>query len=176
LKIAILPLDYHPRPVEQILLTERPEVCHVLGFKEGMEYIAEDLGYGETNEEVLQDAGRRIGCLLEVHKCNHLSPKSVYKKVNKILENISLSDELVVNYSAGSRVMSMILCMMAVQRSLHMKVRILYSARTSEGEEKVLDHTDELMKIFKKIREMVPEEPGPEEYEISDYEDEEEEE
>ncbi len=170
MKVAILPLDYHPRPVEQIILTEQPEVCHVLGFEEGLEYIAEDLGYAEPNREVLFDTARRVGCMLEVHKCKHLSPKSVGKQVGKILDGVSLTDELLINYSAGSRVMSLILGAMAVERSLHMKVRILYSARMPSGEERILDHTEDLAKFFKKLREGIPTPPAPEEYE--EYEEE----
>ncbi|MDI6884599.1 MAG: hypothetical protein QMD00_05710 [Hadesarchaea archaeon] len=156
MKIAILTLGLHPRPLERIMLTQRPKECHVVASEEGLRYTAKEHGYTKPNSTVLREAARRARTKLRVYKCDPFEPKSIGDALGKILERIKIDDEVTINYSGGTQAMSLVLGSVAIVLTRIMPVRVLYSTRFPGGKEKIYDHTQALKELFRRLYEFAP--------------------
>ncbi len=156
MKIAILTLGFHPRPVEHILFTEQPDECHVIASEEGLSYIASEHGYIKPNSTVIKEAARRTQSKIRFYKCDPFDPESVGDALSKALAQITIDDEVIINYSGGTQAMSFVLGSVALVLTRIMPVRVLYSIRTSDGKEKIFDHTQTLRDLFRKLYDIVP--------------------
>lgn len=156
MKVAILTLGFHPRPVEHIMLTQRPKECHVVASEDGLSYIASEHGYTKPNSTVLKETARRARCKLNLYRCDPFDPESIGDALSRILEKIKSDDEVTINYSGGTQAMSLVLGSVAILLTRIMPVRVLYSTRTAGGKEKILDHTQALRDLLRKLYEIVP--------------------
>lgn len=156
MKIAILTLGFHPRPVEHIMSTQHLDECHVVASGEGLRYVASEHGYTKPNSAVLKEAARRARCKLLLYRCDPFDPESVGHALSKILVQIKIDDEVTINYSGGTQAMSLVLGSVALVLTRIMPVRVLYSVRTSKGKEKIFDHTQALRDLFRKLYDIVP--------------------
>jgi hypothetical protein len=156
MKVAILTLGFHPRPLEHIILTQRPKECHVVTSEEGLSYIASERGYTKPNSTVLKEAARRVRCKLNLYRCDSFDPESIGDAISKILEKIKSDDEVTINYSGGTQAMSLVLGSVAVVLTRIMPVRVLYSTRSPGGKEKIFDHTQALRDFFHRLHDVVP--------------------
>lgn len=156
MKKAILTLGLHPRPLEHVILTQRPKECHVVASEEGLRYVAKEYGYTKPNSAVLREAARRARCKLRLYRCDPFDPESIGDALSKILEQVKLDDEVTINYSGGTQAMSLVLGSVAVVLTRIMPVRVLYSTRFPGGKEKTYDHTRVLKDLFRKLYEIVP--------------------
>ncbi|HDI12779.1 MAG: hypothetical protein DRN83_02035 [Hadesarchaea archaeon] len=156
MKVAIMTLGFHPRPVEHIMLTKRPDECHVIASVEGLRYTASEHGYKKPNSAVLKKAAHRARCKLFFHRCDPFDPESVGDALSKVLDRIKIDDEVIINYSGGTQAMSLVLGSVAIVLSRMMPLQVLYSIRTPDGEEKILDHTEVIRELFRKLYDVVP--------------------
>ncbi len=156
MKVAIVTLGFHPRPVEHIMLIKRPDECHVIASVEGLRYTASEHGYKKPNSAVLKEAARRTRCRLFLHRCDPFDPESVGDALSEVLSRIKIDDEVIINYSGGTQAMSLVLGSVAIVLSRIMPIQVLYSIRTPSGEEKVLDHTRIIRELFRKLYDIVP--------------------
>lgn len=156
MKVAILTLGFHPRPVEHILASYQPNECHVVASEEGLGYVASEHGYKKPNSTVLKEAARRARCELHLYRCDPFDPESVGYALSKILEQINIEDEVVINYSGGTQAMSFVLGSVALLLTRIMPLRVLYSVRTPKGKEKIFDHTAALKDLYRKLYDIVP--------------------
>lgn len=156
MKIAILTLGFHPRPLEHIILTKRPRTCHVITSKEGLRYVASEQGYTKPNFVVLKESARRARCKLHFHRCDPFDIESIGDALGKILKRVNSDDEVMINYSGGTHAMSLVLGSVAVVLTRIMPVRVLYSTHVPSGEEKIFDHTQALKNLFHKLYEFMP--------------------
>lgn len=157
LKVAILTLGFHPRPLEHVIITQKPDVCHVIASPEGLGYIASEHGYKKSNATVLRDAAKRARCKLKIYLCDPYSPKSISDAVGAIITKFKPRDKVTINYSGGTQAMSLVLGSVAVVISKFTSVKILYSTRVPQGKEKIYDHTRELNDLFQMLYEAIPE-------------------
>lgn len=156
MKVAILTLGFHPRPLEHIILTQRPKECHVVASEDGLRYIASEHGYTKPNSTVLNEAAGRARCKLHLYRCDPFDPESIGDALSKILKKIKPDDEVAINYSGGTQAMSLVLGSVAVVLTRIMPVRVLYSTRSPGGREKIFDHTQALRDLFRRLYEIVP--------------------
>ncbi len=156
MKVAILTLGFHPRPVEHIMLTQKPKACHVVASEDGLNYIASEHGYTKPNSTVLKETARRVRCKLSLYRCDPFDPESIGDALSKILEKIKPDDEVTINYSGGTQAMSLVLGSVAIVLTRIMPVRVLYSTRSLSGREKIFDHTQALRDLLRKLYEIVP--------------------
>jgi hypothetical protein len=156
MKVAILTLGFHPRPLEHILLTQKPNECHLIASDEGLRHIASDHGYTKRNSVVLKSAAKRVRCRLKIYRCDPFDPESIGDALSRIIKKIDLDDDVMINYSGGTQAMSLVLGSVAIILSRMMPVKVLYSTRAPGGKEKIYDHTKVLKKIFKKLYEVAP--------------------
>ncbi len=156
MKVAILTLGFHPRPVEHILFTEQPNVCHVIASEEGLNYVASEHGYIKPNSTVLKEAARRAHCKIRFYKCDPFDPESIGNALSRALAQINIDDEVIINYSGGTQAMSFVLGSVALVLTRIMPIRVLYSVRTSDGKEKIFDHTQTIRDLFRKLYDIVP--------------------
>jgi hypothetical protein len=157
MKIAIMTLGLHPRPLEHVIETYKPESAYVVASKEGLEYIAEEHGYKKPNEVILRDAAKRARCKLQLYRCDPFDPESISDVLGKILPKIDMDDEVIINYSGGTQAMSLVLGAVAVVLSRIMSVKVLYSTRLlPTGKEKIFDHTKPLADLFRRLYEILP--------------------
>ena len=155
-KISVLTLGFHPRPLEHIILTQRPKECHVVASEEGLRYVASEHGYTKPNSVVLKEAASRARCKLHLYKCDPFDPESIGDALGRILERVKLDDEVTINYSGGTQAMSLVLGSVAIVLARIMPVRVLYSTRAPGGREKIFDHTQALKELFRRLYEFVP--------------------
>ncbi|HID60694.1 MAG TPA: hypothetical protein EYP46_02405 [Hadesarchaea archaeon] len=113
-------------------------------------------GTKKPNSAVLKKAAHRARCKLVLYRCDPFDLESVGNALSKILEGIKVDDEVVINYSGGTQAMSLVLGSVAVVLSRIMPVRVLYSIRTPEGRGKILDHTEVIKELFRKLYDVVP--------------------
>ena len=156
MKVVILTLGFHPRPLEHALLTQKPNECHLVASEDGLKYIASEHGYTEQNLMVLKSVAKRVGCKLNIYHCDPFDPESIGNALSKILKKIDIDDDVTINYSGGTQAMSLVLGSVAVILSRIMPVKILYSTRAPGGKEKIYDHTKVLKELFRKLYEIVP--------------------
>jgi hypothetical protein len=156
MKVAILTLGFHPRPIEHILLSKKPHECHLIASEDGLRYTASEHGYTEQNSVVLKSVAKKVGCKLNIYRCDPFDPESIGDALSKIIKKIDLEDDLMINYSGGTQAMSLVLGSVAVILSRMMPVKVLYSTRMPGGKEKIYDHTRVLKEIFKKLYEIAP--------------------
>jgi hypothetical protein len=156
MKVAILALGFHPRPLEHILLSQKPNECHLIASDDGLRHIASEHGYTKQNSVVLKSVAKRVRCKLNVYRCDLFNPESIGDALGKILKKIDLDDDVTINYSGGTQAMSLVLGSVAVILSNIMPVRILYSTRALGGKENIYDHTKMLKELFRKLDEIVP--------------------
>jgi len=156
MKVTILTLGFHPRPLEHILLSQKPNECHLIASDDGLKYIASEHGYTEQNSVVLKSVAKKVRCKLNVYRCDPFNPESIGDALSKILKKIDIDDDVTINYSGGTQAMSLVLGSIAVILSRIMPVRVLYSTRTPGGKEKIYDHTKVLKELFRKLDEIVP--------------------
>jgi hypothetical protein len=157
LKVAILTLGFHPRPLEHVITTQKPDACHVITSPEGLHYVASEHGYKKTNAQVLRDATKRARCKLKIHFCDPFDPDSIGDAVGTVLARLKPRDKVIINYSGGTQAMSLVLGSIAVVLSEFVPVKLLYSTRLPRGKEKIFDHTKGLNNLFRKLHEIVPE-------------------
>ncbi|MEW6222046.1 MAG: hypothetical protein AB1476_01815 [Candidatus Hadarchaeota archaeon] len=156
MKVAILTLGFHPRPLEHIIQIRKPNVCYLVASPDGLKYTASEHGYKKPNSVVLQEAARKARCKLQIVPCDAFDPESIGDALGKVLEKIKPSDEVTINYSGGTQAMSLVLGSVAIILSRIMPIKVLYSTRSPGGKEKILDHTDALKELFHKLYEIVP--------------------
>jgi hypothetical protein len=159
MKVAILTLGFHPRPLEHVLLTQKPNECHIIASEDGLRYIASEHGYTKQNLIVLKSVARRIRCKLHVYRCDPFDPASMGDALSKILKKINLDDDVTINYSGGTQAMSLVLGLVSIFLSRMMPVKVLYSTQAPGGKEKIYDHTKVLNELFSKLDEIVPNKP-----------------
>jgi hypothetical protein len=159
MKVVILTLGFHPRPLEHILLSQKQDECHLIASDNGLKYIASEHGYTERNSVVLESVAKRVGCKLHIYRCDPFNPKSIGDALSKILKKIDLDDDVTINYSGGTQAMSFVLVSVAVILSRIMPVRVLYSTRAPGGKEKIYDHTKVVKALFRKLDEIIPSGP-----------------
>lgn len=157
LKVAILTLGFHPRPLEHVIATQRPDVCHVVTSPEGFHYVASEHGYKKSNARVLRDVSKRTRCKLKVHFCDPFDPDSISNAVGVVLTKLKPRDKVIINYSGGTQAMSLVLGSIAVVISNLVCVKLLYSTRLPQGKEKIFNHTKGLNNLFRKLHKIVPE-------------------
>jgi hypothetical protein len=156
MKITIMTLGFHPRPLEHILLTKKPQICYVVTSTEGLRYTASEHGYTKPNSVILRDAARKARSKLNILKCDPFEPESIGDAIGKILEKIKSGDEVTINYSGGTQAMSLVLGSVAIVLSRVMPVKVLYSTKAPGGKEKILDHTESLKELYRRLYEIVP--------------------
>lgn len=155
-KVAILTLGFHPRPLEHIITTKKPDVCHVVSSKEGMNYVADEHGYNRPNKVILREAAKKAKSKLKLHYCNPFDPEEIGGALGKILEKIDIDDEVLINYSGGTQAMSLVLGATAITLARLMPVKMVYSTRLPSGKEKIFDHTKSLADLFRRLNEILP--------------------
>jgi hypothetical protein len=160
MKVAILTLGFHPRPLEHVLLTQKPNECHLISSSDGLKYIASEHGYTEQNLMVLKSVAKRVGCKLHIYHCAPFDPESIGDALSKILKKIDLDDDVTINYSGGTQAMSLVLGLIVMVISRMMPVKVLYSTRSPDGKETIYDHTKILKELFRKLDEIVPSRSG----------------
>jgi len=156
MRVAILTLGFHPRPLEHIILTKKPQVCYIVTSSEGLKYTASEHGYKKPNSVVLQDAARKARCKINILRCDPFDPESIGDAIGQIMEKIKGTDEVTINYSGGTQAMSLVLGSVAIILSRVMPIKVLYSTKTPGGQEKILDHTESLKELFRRLYEIVP--------------------
>ncbi len=155
-KISIMALGLQPRPVVHFVATQKPQECHLIASAEGLRYVAREQGYTKDNLAVVKEAGRQAKSKLFIYECDAFDPESIGDAVSKILERVKIDDEVDINYSGGTQAMSLVLGSVAVVLSRIMPVKVLYSTRTPNGKEKLLDHTKVVKELFRRLYELVP--------------------
>lgn len=155
-KIAILTLGLNPRPICHLMSKRKPQECHVVASLEGLRFVAREHSYTKTNLAVIREASKRTGCKLYLYKCDPFDPESIGDAIGKILARVRIDDELTINYSGGTQAMSLVLGSVALVLSRIMPVRVLYSTMLPNGKEKVLDHTQVLKDLFRRLYKLVP--------------------
>jgi hypothetical protein len=156
MKVAILSLAFNTRALEYVILIKKPKVCHVIAPKDGLSRVAKEHGYTKSNRNVLCDVGAKVGCKMQFYTCDLYDPWSISNAIGKILTKIDIEDEIMINYSAGSRSMSLMLGALAVVLARLVKVKVIYSALTPSGEEKIFEHTEPLVDFFKSLQRILP--------------------
>ena len=156
MRVAILTLGFHPRPLEHIILTKKPQVCYIVTSQEGLRYTASEHGYKKPNSVVLQDAARKVRCKINTLRCDPFDPESIGDAIGQIMEKIKSTDEITINYSGGTQAMSLVLGSVAIILSRVMPIKVFYSTKAPGGKEKILDHTESLKELFRRLYEIVP--------------------
>lgn len=149
-------LGLHPRPIEHIIEEKRPDVCYLVASEDGLKYTAREQGYEKPNLNVIRTAARKARCKLSIHYCDPFDPESIGDALGAVLERIKPEDEVIINYSGGTQVMSLVLGSVAIVLSRIMPIQILYSTARPGKREKILDHSRELRELFHRLYEIVP--------------------
>lgn len=156
MKIGIFALGLHPKPLELLMEKRKFDICHIIASKDGLSYVAKEHGYTIPNSQVLKKAASRGKTKIKIYECDPFDPESISDAIGQIIEQIKMEDEVAINYSSGTQVMSLILGSVAIVLSRIMPVRILYSTRPVSGKEQILDHTKALKDLFSRLYEIVP--------------------
>jgi hypothetical protein len=153
MKVAIQGLGEVPTPVLLVLERERPEVTHVICSEYQLKHVAEAAGYTGSNEEVIKGKAKELGIEVVFHTCDVFNPSAVGDVLGRILEKLdSERDELVVNYTAGSAVVRLLLGTVGVVLSSITKAKVVYAVKYPGGLELSEDHTAVLKDIFKRLK------------------------
>ncbi|MEM3519448.1 MAG: hypothetical protein QW179_00490 [Candidatus Hadarchaeales archaeon] len=156
MKVGIFALGLHPRPIELLLEKRKFDICHLIASKDGLGYVAKEHGYSIPNSQVVKKAAAKGRSKLKIYECDPFDPESISDALGQILEQLKMNDEVTINYSSGTQVMSLILGSVAIVLSRIMPVKIIYSTKAVSGKEEILDHTEALKDFFSRLQEIVP--------------------
>jgi hypothetical protein len=155
-KVAILTLGLHPRPLVHVIEEKKPNMCYLVASKDGLKYTAKEQGYTKPNLKVIREAARKARCRVSIHNCDPFNPESIGDALAEVLEQIKPEDQVIINYSGGTQVMSLVLGSVAVVLSRIMPIQILYSTARPGKREQLLDHSKKLRELFHRLYEIVP--------------------
>jgi homoserine dehydrogenase len=153
MKVAIQGLGEVPTTLVYILERERPEVSHVVCSDYQLKFVCKAAGYDKHNEEIIKEAGEKLGIKIIFHLCDVFNPSAVGEELGKILDEVDPKrDELIINYTGGSAIVKLLLGVVGVVLSTVMKARVVYAIKYPEGIELSENHTDVLKDIFKRLK------------------------
>lgn len=88
-------------------------------------------------------------------KCNPFDIDSIRNAFGGVIQKLRPDDEVVINYAGGTHTMSLVMGAVAVLLSRVTPIRIVYSTRTPDGKESLLDHTEPLGDFFGTLGEVL---------------------
>ena len=155
MKIVISGLGEVPTTVKLVLDEEKPDVTYLICSDYQLEHVATYAGYEQPNETMVRAAAKRVGTKLVIKKCDVFDLEATCDAVGEILQQISMDDEIVINYAGGSAGVKLILGMTGVVLSKFMRAKIVYAIEYPGGLRIVEDQTKVLGNIFKRLYELV---------------------
>lgn len=151
-KVAIQGVGDHPAPVILLLEKEELDLSYVITSVYSYNHVDEEGGFDKSNGEVIKEVAEETGTEVEFMRCDTFDPEEIGKQIGIILEELDPDDEVLINYTAGSATIKLILGATAVAISRFMEnLRLVYAIRYPDGREKYLDQTDSLGKIFTQL-------------------------
>ncbi|KXB04897.1 hypothetical protein AKJ35_00640 [candidate division MSBL1 archaeon SCGC-AAA833F18] len=155
-KIAIQGIGEHPAPVIFVIEKEEPDVSYVLTSDYSYDHVDGEGGFDKSSGEAIADAAEKIGTEVKFMKCDTFDPEEIGEKIGEILGGLDPDDEVIINYTAGSATIKIILGATAVAISRFMEnLRIVYAIKYPDGTEKYLDQTEALGKLFTQLNQAV---------------------